>query len=64
MKYDERTEEGKRRIYERSPKCQEATFGSWNTIKLVESAGVLPIAETNTIMTRTPSKVKNNTKND
>ena len=52
------------RINKCSVECQETTFGSRNTIKLVESAGVLPIAETNTIMAGASSEVKNNAKYD
>jgi hypothetical protein len=44
------------------PKGQKTSCGSRNTVELVE--GVLPIPETNAIMSRSTSQVKDNTKDD
>lgn len=58
------SEERESGVDEGGPEGQETTLGTGNTVELIEGAGVLPVAETNTVVARSTSKVKDDAHND
>ena len=52
--------EGESGLGHYSPPCQESALASFNAVELVEGSWVLPVAEANTVVVGTSTKVKYN----